>query len=127
MPLELCGVYWLGFLRRIKDLYSEHQHHYNLPTVLGAARTAGFVVEDVINHYHLISGLRDFLKYWMLYRQKVSADDKESFYTAEWQIRIGGAFEPVLRWLDVLAYYETKWLQDVEFCSAGVSVRCRKV
>jgi len=126
MPLEKCGVYRIGWLRRIKDLYSEHQHHYDLPTVLRAARDAGYEIEDVMNHYHLVSGLRDFLKYWMLYRQNVSADDKESFYTAEWQAKIGGALEPVLRWMDVLAYHETKWLQTVEFCSAGVSVHCRK-
>lgn len=120
IPLEKSGIYSINYFRDIKSLYSEHEKFYKYEWLVDLLDHNGFRVIEQKFHYHFISGFRDFLKYYLLYKSNIEVNDKEAFYTKNWQNLYKSKF--LLKILDFCAYYESKFLAPIEFGASGVTL-----
>lgn len=121
VPLEKSGIYSIPFCRKIKSLNSGHVNFYTYEEVKEILERNGFKVEETFFHYHFISGLRDFLKYYLFSNTPNIA--KEIIYTRQWNT-FGYKF--VFKVLDRLAYYESIFLKDIKFGASGVTIKAVK-
>lgn len=121
VPVERDGIYAIKSLRAIKSLYSRHESFFGRKEVRGVLSDF-FKIRSTTYHYHLISGFRDFLKYYLLKTKKVNKDEVELYYTVNWQRHLSASH--LFKILDLLAYYETKTLGWLPFLSSGMTVVC---
>lgn len=127
VPLEKSGIYRVESLRNVKSAYSEHISFFDSTEVLQIVKGYGYQITKVHYHYHLISGLRDFLKYYMLYRKNYHGTVAQ-MYTKDWcnNILTSRIAKQAFYILDWLSYYETKLLSWLSFLSSGVTVVATK-
>lgn len=124
VPLEKSGIYKIKYCRNIKNKYSEHSNHYNYSDIKSLIEQSGFTIIEKHFHYHIISGFRDFLKYWFLCKKNIK-DDKKIFFTKFWAKNIG-VNTKIIKILDFISYYETKLLSKIKLFSSGVTIICKK-
>ncbi len=123
IPLEKQGIYSNKYCRDIKSIYSQHMIFYDLNDLNDILIKAGFVVRDKWFHYHMISGIRDFIKYYLLYKSSISADKVSNFYSKDWcAVLDSKPLKLLMSIMDWLAYYESSTLKNVNTFSSGVTL-----
>lgn len=123
IPLEKQGIYACKYFRNIKSLYSQHVIFYNFEDLSALLDKAGFTITDSSFHYHIISGLRDFIKYYALYKNNIRSDAVSSFYSKSWcDVLESKPFRLLIKILDILSYYESRTLKNINVFSSGVTV-----
>lgn len=123
IPLEKQGIYANKYCRDIKSIYSQHVNFYDLASLVNVLTRAGFIIQNKSFHYHLISGARDFMKYYLLYRSRIHANKVSNFYSKDWcAILESTSLKRLMSIWDWLAYYESLVLENVNLFSSGVTV-----